>query len=520
MAKITKIEATTASRVRKIRVAAYARVSTDSDEQLLSLETQKAHYEEYIKSNPEWEYAGLYYDEGISGTKVAKRDSLLRLLEDCEAGKIDRVITKSISRFARNTVDCLEMVRRLSQLKITMLFEKENIDTEHMSSELMLSILSSIAESESRSISQNEKWSIKHRFENGTFIIAYPPYGYENKDGQMVVIPEEAEVVKDIFRMALSGMGCHLIAAELNHRGLHTKRSGKWHSSSVQGILKNEKYTGDVIFQKTFTDEGYNRHTNYGEEDMFLHKNHHEAIISHEDFEKAAEAMQQRKTEKGIVDCTGKYQVRYSFSGRLICGECGGTFKRRTHYKPSGDYIAWACTTHLEDKYACGMKYVEDEQIKAAFIRMVAKLHVGSSVVLKPFMSGLLDQKENKEKLSQLGELDQQIEEFFEQQRILVQLMSSGYIEPGIFYQEKHDLEIQVNELMAQKDALANNLKGDLRHLDEASKLMKAVSKTPSAEFDGELFEAIVDTATIVSRETIRFNLKCGLQLEERMVKA
>ena len=166
------------------------------------------------------------------------------------------------------------------------------------------------------------------------------------------------------------------------------------------------------------------------------------------------------------------------------------------------------------------MKYVEDEQIKAAFVRLVAKLHVGSAVVLKPFMSGLLDQKENKEKLSQLGELDRQIEELSEQQRILVQLMSSGYIEPGIFYQEKHDLEIQVNELMGQKDALANKLKGDLNHLNDASKLLKAVSKTPPSEFDGELFGAIVDTATIVSRETIRFNLKCGLQLEERMVKA
>ena len=207
MARITKIEATRTSPKRKIRVAAYARVSTDSDEQLLSLETQKAHYEEYIKSCPDYEFAGLYYDEGISGTKITKRDELQRLLKDCEDGKIDRVITKSISRFARNTADCLEMVRRLSQLKISIYFEKENIDTDHMSSELMLSILSSIAESESRSISENSKWSVKRRFENGTFIISCPPYGYENKDGKMVVVPEEAEVVKDIFRMSLSGMG-------------------------------------------------------------------------------------------------------------------------------------------------------------------------------------------------------------------------------------------------------------------------------------------------------------------------
>ena len=191
MVRITKIEATQSFATQlKTRVAAYARVSTDSDEQLLSLETQKEHYETFIKDHQDWEYAGLYYDEGISGTKIEKRDGLLRLLKDCEDGKIDRVITKSISRFSRNSTNTLEMVRNLSKLGVYIFFEKENIDTEHMSSELMLSILSSIAESESRSISENSKWSVKRRFEEGTFIISYPPYGYANIDGKMVVVPE------------------------------------------------------------------------------------------------------------------------------------------------------------------------------------------------------------------------------------------------------------------------------------------------------------------------------------------
>ena len=266
VAKITKIEATPAVRAaKKIRVAAYARVSTDSNEQLLSLETQKEHYDSYIKAHPEWEYAGLYYDEGISGTKMDKRNSLLQMLKDCEDGKIDKVITKSISRLSRNTTDTLEMVRKLSKLGIYIFFEKENIDTEHMSSELMLTILSSIAESESRSISENSKWSIRHRFEAGTYIISYPPYGYENKDGKMVIVPDEAEVVKAIFSMALSGDGSHRIANVLNEMNIPSKKGAKWHPSTVQGILKNEKYTGDVIFQKTYTDSSFNRHTNYGE---------------------------------------------------------------------------------------------------------------------------------------------------------------------------------------------------------------------------------------------------------------
>ena len=344
MAKITKIEVTKAiAAIRKTRVAAYARVSTGSDEQLLSLETQKEHYESFIKGNPAWEYAGLYYDEGVSGTKVEKRDSLLQMLKDCEEGKIDRVITKSISRFSRNTTECLEMVRKLSKLGVYMLFEKENIDTEHMSSELMLSILSSIAESESRSISENSKWSIKHRFEAGTFIISYPPYGYENKDGKMEIVPEEAEIVRMMFRMAISGDGSHRIANALNEMGVTSKKGARWHSSTVQGILKNEKYTGDVIFQKTYTDSNFNRHLNYGEENMYLCKNHHEPIISHEEFELAAQAMEQRGREKSIEVDIGKYQKRYAFSGKIVCGNCGTTFKRRCHYKPSGNYVAWTC---------------------------------------------------------------------------------------------------------------------------------------------------------------------------------
>lgn len=519
MARITKIEATKVSRVKKTRVAAYARVSTDSDEQLLSLETQKAHYEEYIKSNQEWEFAGLYYDEGISATKVIKRNDLLRLLADCEAGKIDRVITKSISRFARNTTDCLEMVRRLSKLNISIFFEKENIDTAHMSSELMLSILSAIAEGESRSISENARWSIRHRFENGTYIIAYPPYGYENQDGQMIVVPEEAEVVKEIFSRSLSGQGSHVIAAELNRREIPSKRGAKWHASTVEGILKNEKYTGDVLFQKTWTDGSFTRHYNYGEEGQYLHRNHHEAIISHEDFEKSVEMMHRRGREKGIEANQGKYLKRYALSGKLICSECGGTFKRRTHYKPSGDYIAWTCGTHLADKNTCTMKYIEDELIKLAFIRLMNKLHVGHEVVLKPFIASLRGY-DNKEKLHQIMDLEARIEKCAEQEQILTQLMASGYIEPDIFYQEKSALDTESAALAKEKEQISCDINGDLKHLEAAEKLMKVVSrKSVPYSFDDEIFEEHVESVTILSREKVRFNLKCGLQLEERMVK-
>ena len=517
MAKITKIEATQAIK-KKIRVAAYARVSTSSDEQLLSLETQKEHYESYIKANPDMEYAGLYYDEGISGTKVEKRDGLLKLLKDCEDGKIDRVIIKSISRFSRNTTDCLEMVRSLSRLGVYMYFEKENIDTEHMSSELMLSILSSIAESESRSISENSKWSIKHRYEAGTFIISYPPYGYENVDGKMVIVPEEAEIVKEIFQRTISGQGSFLIAKWLNEAGVPSKRGTKWHSSTVKGILKNEKYTGDVIFQKTYTDDNFNRHTNYGEKNMYMCKNHHEPIISHEIFDMTAEVMAQRGKEKGIEAGDAKYLNRYALSGKIICGECGATFKRRTHYKPSGDYIAWTCCNHIRDKGSCSMLYIRDEDIKKALVRMMRKLQACHEQVLKPFVAGLKGTN-NKERLHQVLELEAQIEKNLEQQNVMVNLMSAGYIEPELYHAERNALLMEADRLSKEKDRISKSINGDLTHLEEAQKLLRFMAKKNNViEYDDVLMQDYIDRIVVQSRSEVIFELKCGLRLPERLV--
>ena len=556
MARITKIEATKSFvKERKIRVAAYTRVSTKSEEQLLSLEIQKEHYESYINANTSWEYAGLYYDEGISGTKIEKREGLLALLKDCEDGKIDRVITKSISRFSRNTTDCLEMVRKLTSLKVFLFFEKENIDTEHMSSELMLSILSSIAESESKSISQNSKWSIKNRFKAGTFIISYPPYGYENKDGKMNIVPKEADIVKEIFTMTINGMGTHLIARELNNRSIPSKKGAKWHGTTVRGILQNEKYTGDAIFQKTYTDDNYNRHINYGEENMYLYKNHHEPIVSHEMFDKAAEVIKQRGREKSIEKGTGKYQSKYAFSGKIYCGECGATFKRRQHYKPSGDYVAWCCNGHIKDKNACSMMYIRDEDIKTAFLRMtfgnlvmifvaciflylairkgfeplllvpiafgrmISKLQTAHDQVLKPFVMGLKGTN-NKQRLKQVLTLEEQIEKNAEQATVLTNLMSSGYIEPEVFHLENNQLTLEADRLARNKQLIVKSINGDLNHLDEAQKLLRFASKKEViTEFNDALFLEYVDTIKVNNRNEITFALKCGLNLTERLVK-
>lgn len=519
MKRITKIkENESVETAKKIRVAAYCRVSTASDEQLISLEEQKAHYETYIKENPEWEFAGLYYDEGVSGTKAIKREGLQSMLKDCERGLIDYIITKSISRFARNTADCLTMVRRLMELDIPVFFEKEEINTASMESELMLSIFSGLAESESVSISQNSKWSVKKRFKKGTFIISYPPYGYANVNGEMVIVPEQAEVVRRIFADTLAGESTNVIAREMNTEEIPSKRGKKWTPGVINAILKNEKYTGDVIFQKTYTDSNFNRHTNYGEYDQYLFEGHHEPIVSHEDFDKANELLQQRGKEKGNGKDTAKYQNRYGFSGRIKCGECGGIFKRRMHYRPSGGYIAWCCTRHIEKVEACSMKYITDDALKTAFLTMMNKLIFSHKVVLQPLLNDLISTSD-KERLFQMGKIEGQIEKNKEQKQVLMELMASVKLSPALFHKVSNELNTEAETLCKKRECLLYSMNGESSKAEELKTLIQFTAKNDTiTEFTDKLFLAYVDQVTVVSRTEVVFKLKCGLNLKERLV--
>jgi len=518
--KVTKIAQNTAdfTEQSKLRVAAYCRVSTDSEEQLVSLETQIKHYESYINANPDWEFAGLYYDEGITGTKKEKRHELLRMISDCENRKIDFIVTKSISRFARNTTDCLELVRKLLDLGIFIYFEKENINTGSMESELMLSILSGLAESESVSISENSKWSVKRRFQNGTFKISYPPYGYDTVDGKMVVNEAQAEIVRYIFAEILSGKGTHKIANELNSRNIPSKKGGRWTATTIRGMVGNEKYTGDAIFQKTYTDAHFNRHNNYGEKDQYLFKNHHEQIISHEDFESAQDIIEQRGKEKGLEKQNKKYQNRYPFSGKIICSQCGGTFKRRIH--SSGRHrIAWCCSTHIADIKKCPMKYVPESDLEYAFITMINKLIFGHETVLKPLLISLRGMNSD-DTLVSLRELDKKLEENTEQRNVLVSLMTKGYLEPAVYNKSNNELLQEAERLRRQKESIARFLNNDIHNLSEVSELLRFTTKASMlSDFDSDIFKCFVGRIIVYSRTEIGFELKCGITLKERTMR-
>lgn len=519
MKKVTKIAEATGSKVKlkKIKVAAYCRVSTDSDAQLESLEAQKTHYENYITSRDDWEFAGLYYDEGISGTKKDKRPELLRLIGDCKAGKVDFIITKSISRFSRNTTDCLELVRNLLDLHIPIFFENENINTGSMESELFLAILSSMAEGESVSISENSKWSIQKRFENGTFKCSYPPYGYDWDGEQMVINPEQAAVVKDIFAALLSGKGTDAIAEDLNQRGLPSKRGGRWTATTIRGMLSNEKYVGDCLFQKTYSDSQFVRHSNHGERTQYMVKDHHEPIISREDFEAAQMLVNQRAHEKGILKGSDKYQNRYVFSSKIICGECGSTFKRRIHGCTGYQYTAWCCSTHIQDKSRCSMLFVQDDAIKQAFVTMMNKLAYGHRVILKPYVDALKNSKSDHA-LRRIQEIQTLLAQNREKCETLTMLMTQGIIDPILYNKETNKLLSQTDGLRDEIVTLKSTVSGDVTKATEATALLHFTEKCGILPaFEEELFEKYVSRIVIRSRNEICFELKCGLALKERI---
>ncbi len=519
MKTITRIEPSKRSENKKLKVAAYCRVSTSSDEQLESLETQKKHYDSYIKEHDDWEYAGLYYDEGITGTKTEGRAGLQKMLDDCRLGKIDFILTKSISRFSRNKIDCLTMVRELLGLGIGIFFEKENINTKTMNDEFLLTILSSIAETESQSISLNEKWGIQARMKAGTYHQATPPYGYVfNKEKQYVIDEEKAEVVRYIYRQTLNGLGCHKIMKKLNEKGIPSPRGGRWSTSIVSDILTNERYCGHCLYGKTYTDSTFRRHYNNGESDRIFIKNHHAAIISEEDFNRVQEIRSKRRMDKKIESGTDVYKARYPFTHKLKCGQCGHYLKHvLIKTGVSGTYDAWKCEGHIKDKNSCSLKAIPQEAIENAFTTMLNKLIFSKKQLLVPFCQTLKDSDEGKEG-KRLEEIEKELAENADKNETIAKLAASGVLDAQNFLNAQAELKAKRQDLMAEKSMLTLRIAEGYRNDTEADKLLKLVDHLePSEKFNADIFGQIVDEITVHSRESISIKLKCGLVLDEEV---
>ncbi|MDE7194167.1 MAG: recombinase family protein [Oscillospiraceae bacterium] len=358
---------------RRLRVAAYCRVSTDQEEQESSYEAQIGYYTEKIKNNAEWTLAGIFADEGITGTQAKKRPEFLKMIRLCRQGKIDMILTKSLSRFARNTVDSLKYIRDLKALGIAVVFEKENINTLETDTEMMLTIMSCFAQAESESISKNVSWGIRQSFKNGNVPMQYARLlGYrKGDDDKPEIVPEEAEIVREIFCQYLDGSSMEQIANRLNQKGLTTKGSGSpYRKIVIQRILTNEKYTGDALLQKTYITDCITKKSrkNNGELPMYLVKNHHEPIISRADFNRVQEEMARRSAKRSIAEKLtktnqGKYSAKYALSELLVCGECGEHYRRVTWTAKGFKEIKWRCISRIQyGKKKCHNSPTVDEQ--------------------------------------------------------------------------------------------------------------------------------------------------------------
>lgn len=368
----------TATKVKKLRVAAYCRVSTDADEQLNSFENQVSYYTEYINSKEEYEMAGIYADEGISGTSTRRRNEFNRMIEDCEDGKIDLVITKSISRFARNTQDCLSYARKLKNMGIGVFFEKEGINSLDGTGELLFTILSSLAQEESRSISENCKWGIRKGFSDGKLHLNTNRFlGYDkDTNGELVINKDQAATVRRIYEEFMNGINPDIISMRLNEEQIPgVTGEAKWTCGTIWGILKNEKYMGDACLQKTYTEDFLTKKTtkNNGQITQYYIENDHDAIIDKKFWNAVQLEIARRRAfmEKYNLRTLGRYTDEQPFSNRVICGTCGHISWRRTLTRSNGKFKVWMCGQRYRQKgvLGCKSKSVYEKSIYEAFVK-------------------------------------------------------------------------------------------------------------------------------------------------------
>ena len=495
----------------RLRVCAYCRVSTGDEEQINSYESQKKYYDEKINSNSLWVFAGIYADEAITGTLDYKRNEFMRMITDAMEGKFDVIITKSISRFARNTLDTLKYVRKLKERKIAVIFEKENINTLEMSGEFLLTILSSIAQQESESISGNVKLGLKMKKERGEIVGFKHCLGYDyDKDSHEIKIQQdEAEIVRQIFNRYCEGAGSTIIARELTEAGFIPPKGGeKWAESTIRGIIKNEKYKGDVLQGKTFTIDPitHKRMVNKGEEDKYYIENNHEAIVSAETYEKAQKILEKRSGAVETGRRKGNYSRKYTFSSRIFCGFCGSVFVRRNLYK----------NTKHETK-AIREKVIED-----CFIEAYELLCQDNKEVINNFLNridGFLRENNTKSILQKLEVKKQGIENKINS---LINLMIDGTIDKETFNKKKIELNKKIKKIEKDQELFKCQLDDENSFDFGVEKIRKVFDKEAKdiRVFDKDIFEALIYKVVIGDYDSngnkdpyvIRFIVKSGIE--------
>lgn len=425
----------TTPQFRRRRVAGYARVSTDHDDQTTSYEAQMKYYTDYITGRADWEFVGMYSDEGISGTSTKHRTGFRQMVDAALGGQIDLIITKSVSRFARNTVDSLSTVRQLRDVGVEIYFEKENIWTFDSKGELLITIMSSLAQEESRSISENVTWSLRKKFAQGRVSFPYTNVlGFDkNEQGEIIVKEDEAKVVRYIFQQALLGKSPYAIANDLTRQGVQTPKGKKqWSAVTIKRMLQNEKYKGDALLQKTYTTDFLtkNKKINEGELPQYYVENNHEAIIDRETFD-----LVQQMMDKGRKSSTS------IFASKLVCGECGGFYGSKVwHSNSKYRRVVYRCNKKYDDGKTCQTPHVTEEEIKSAFIEEVNKLLDIKEEVIDNLnhLLEMISDTTNQERT--IGELQDSLQTTSEQINRLITLNASTVMNQEEYRKEYDEL--------------------------------------------------------------------------------
>ena len=513
--------------MRPKRVAAYCRVSTDREEQEHSFETQKAMYTEMIMMKPTWQMAGIYADEGITGTVAKKRPGFMKMIEDCRKGKIDMIVTKSVSRFSRNNLDCLMYVRELKQLGIPIIFEKEGINTIQVSSELLLTLFGALSQAESESISMNVKLGIRQSLKNGNVRFSYKTFlGYrKGADGQPEIVPEQADIVRRIYNDFLAGATYLEIAKRLTEENVPTMGGGnRWFSERIKSILKIEKYKGDALLQKTYITDPISKRVkkNNGELPMYYVENSHPAIIERRIFDKVQEEIARRAGKKKVKQTgtkteLGRYSGKYALTELLYCGECGTPYRRCTWSRNGKKKIVWRCVSRLDygKKYCKNSPSVEESRLHNAIAAAITKKANSEEINI----GGIMNHIESFGSQRDTDGIIQRQRRIAEIEKVIDDLarLNSDEAQSG-------ELDYKFSELYAElysvKDELeemqsgASALDGDM--LNEMREVVTGLKNHP-VEYDDKVVRQLIDCIKVMSADMIKICFKDGTVTEVLM---
>ena len=525
--------------IERIRVAAYCRVSTDGDEQLGSFESQKAYYEQKIKQNKEWVSAGIFADEAITGTKVDKREGFQEMIRKCQNGEIDMILTKSISRFSRNTQDIIKYVRMLRDRNIAIVFEKENINTLDMNGEMLLTILSSLSQGEVESLSENVKMGLKMKMTRGELVGFNGCLGYDyHPDTKSITVNEqEAETVRFIYDMYLQGYGSSTIAKRLTEMGVKNKRGTvEWHDHGVMGIIKNEKYKGDILLGKTFTVDPISKRrlANMGEEDRYYIRDHHEPIVSREVWDKADE-IRLKRVKPRLMENTGnreRYTRQFTFSSMLECGYCDHKLSRRTrHQTTTTKKPVWQCMNAIKNGISScpNCKAIDEVIVENAFVDAFQLLADNFDDVFDSVLNTIEDVLKDDTELKRVKQLEKDINSIETKKSRLTDLLIDGKIEQEDYDEKKLSFQRKLHQMTEEKAYLEENIgqqKNVSKRMDQLRKTLE--NEDILDEFDRIVFESIVEKVIVggydengnLSPYKLTFVLKCNQDLKVNDAKA